>query len=149
MKDYLAWKDRIPMVGLVLLEMDDKDLEMVQKYKVNLFVTQAVFAKYPREVWVSLQVSVAVLEDIGGQFPILQHAWDGTPIDAVACATLMLHYSHLIVPAGTTLNAIRQEQLAGHGVKILREYQTPLRSGSLPSILFIRTPSANGRSVSV
>ena len=52
MKDYLAWKDRISMIGLVLLEMDDKDLELVQKYKVNLFVTQAVFAKYPREVWV-------------------------------------------------------------------------------------------------
>jgi len=123
--DYLEWKDTMPIVALLLLSISSEDFAVLKKHKIPLFVTKAVFEQFPRDQWIALQVSIGILEELIHQFPIIGSPWNGSPIDAVACATLMFHFNNLIVTQKETVSAQRQEQFATLGIQIADTYPIP------------------------
>jgi len=118
--DYLEWKDSIPVIALILPSVSTEDFAIFKKHKVSLFVTKAAFEQFPRSDWVSLQVSIGILEELAMQFPVIGNTWDGSIADAVACITMMFHFNHLVVTDRGAMG--RLEQL---GIQVSDVYSPP------------------------
>lgn len=118
--DFLEWRNKCSVVTLVLLSLTADEFEQLRRHKVSLFVTKAVFEQFPRSEWVSLEVSIGILEELM-QFPVVSSPWDGTLGDAVACMTLLFHFNHLIADK-SQLSVPRIDQLTSLGVQISDTY---------------------------
>ena len=121
--DYLEWNGTIPIATLILLSITAEDFAVLKKHKVPLFVTKAVFEQFSRPEWLSLQISIGILEEIAMQFPIIGDNWNGSIDDAVACACMMFHYNHLIVKDKSLIT--RQQQFTTLGIQVSDVYPPP------------------------
>jgi hypothetical protein len=123
--DLLKWHKKTNILALILVELTAVDFELLRSHKVNLFISKSVFEQFSRENWVSLGVSIGVLEELADQFPVLQSPWATTVEDAIVCVSLMLHYNVLYLKTGSVLDPVRSEQLVQNGITIHTEYTPP------------------------
>jgi hypothetical protein len=129
--DFEKWHTKTSIMGLILTSLSPIGFEVIRKHKMNLFITKSVFEQFPKEDWMSLGVSIGVLEELGDQFPVVQNPWSGDVVDAVACVTLMLHYNKLYLKPESVLTEARQKQFNENGMTVSTEYVAP------PEIWFI------------
>ncbi len=127
-QDYLKWHTKTNVLALILTELKAGDFELLRKRKVSLFITKPVYEQKSREDWISLGLSVGVLEELESQFPVLQTPWSGTLVDAVACLTMLLHYRIVNMPTGSVLSDERAAQFSANGITLQTTYS------SLPQI---------------
>jgi len=127
-QDYLKWQKKTQIHAVILTELKDGDFVHLSKKRMNLFITKAVYEQRPRTDWVNLGISIGILEELAGQFPVIQTPWTGTQADAVACISLLLHYRIVNMPAGSVLSEARVAQFAKNGMVFQTE------SPSVPQI---------------
>ena len=123
--DLLKWHVKTNILALILTELSPIGFQELRKHKVNLFVSKAVFEQFPRPDWISLGVSIGVLEELEGQFPIVQHPWSTDLVDAVAIVCLMLHYNLLFLKEGSALTEVREAQFKENGITVSTRYVPP------------------------
>jgi hypothetical protein len=123
--DMVKWHKKANILALVLMECSAADFEVLRKHKCNLFISRAVFEQQSREQWVSLGVSIGILEELADQFPVVQSPWSADLVDGIACVSLMLHYNTLYLKPGSVLTEARQTQFTQNGVTMLTDYVPP------------------------
>jgi hypothetical protein len=117
MSDFVKWHKKTRILAFILTEpIGEADLALIRKHKINLFVSKAIFEQKPRADWLTLGISIGVLEELILQFPVLEHGWTGDVADAVACITLLLHYTRLYTTASAELPEARKAQFRVNGV---------------------------------
>jgi hypothetical protein len=121
-QDYIKWHTKTTVLALILMELKTDDFELLRKHKVSLFITKAIYEQRPRSDWLSLGLSIGVLEELADQFPVLQTPWSGTLVDAVACLTMLLHYRIISMPAGSVLSDARADQFTKNGITLQAGY---------------------------
>ena len=124
-QDYIKWHKKTLINAVVLTELKEGDFELLRKKRINLFIAEAVYEQKPRADWISLGISIGILEELAGQFPVIQTPWSKTLVDAVACVSLLLHYRIVNMPAGSVLSEERQAQFVKNGMVFQTESPPP------------------------
>lgn len=123
LSQYAQYKDSIPLVGIILLNIEGNEDEFfehmyhISKDVTLLLLSNRVLSRKKPGYWEDNFDNILNLSDLHAQYPFIGPAWDGTVEDAVAIYASLIRYQRVVGLNVEKLSDGRQAQLALHSIK--------------------------------